>query len=72
VKVTLVSALLSTKLWAYPWMIAVLVVFIAYQTYLIVLGPSPGLVALTFFDVIIVGLTWREYRKQRGIGSADD
>ncbi len=71
-KVTLVIALLRNKLWAYPWMIAVLLAFIAYQVYLIVLGPSPGLVALTIFDVLIVVLTWREYRKQRGIGSADD
>ena len=68
VKVTLVIALLRNKLWAYPWMIAVLLAFIAYQIYLIVLGPSPGLVALTVFDVLIVVLTWREYRKQRGIG----
>jgi uncharacterized membrane protein len=72
VKVTLVIALLRNKLWAYPWMIAVLLAFIAYQVYLIILRPSPGLVALTVFDVLIVGLTWREYRKQRGIGSADD
>ena len=53
-------------------MISVLLAFIAYQVYLIVLGPSPGLVALTVFDVLIVVLTWREYRKQRGIRSADD
>jgi len=72
VKVTLVIALLCNKLWAYPWMITVLLAFIAYQVYLIVLGPSPGLVALTVFDVLIVVLTWREYRKQRGIRSADD
>ena len=52
--------MLRNKLWAYPWMIAVLVAFIAYQIYLIVLGPSPGLVALTVFDVLIVGLTCRE------------
>jgi uncharacterized membrane protein len=72
VKVTLVIALLRNKLWAYPWMIAVLVAFIAYQIYLIVLGTSPGLIALTIFDVLVVGLTWREYRKQRGVGFADD
>jgi uncharacterized membrane protein len=72
VKVTLVIALLRNKLWAYPWMIAVLLAFIAYQVYLIVLGPSPGLVALTVFDVLIVVLTWREYRKQRDIGTPDD
>jgi uncharacterized membrane protein len=72
VKVTLVIALLRNKLWAYPWMIAVLLAFIAYQVSVIVLGPSPGLVALTVFDVLIVVLTWREYRKQCGIVSADD
>lgn len=72
VKVTLVIALLRNKLWAFPWMVAVLLAFIAYQVYLIILGPSPGLVALTVFDVFIVVLTWREYRKQRGIGSAND
>ena len=72
VKVTLVIALLRNKLWAYPWMIAMLLAFIAYQVYLIVLGPSPALIALTIFDVLIVVLTWREYRKQRGIRSADD
>jgi uncharacterized membrane protein len=69
---TLVIALLRNKLWAFPWMVAVLLAFIAYQVYLIILGPSPGLVALTVVDVFIVGLTWREYRKQRGIGSAND
>jgi uncharacterized membrane protein len=53
-------------------MITVLLAFIAYQVYLIILGPSPGLVALTVFDVLIVVLTWREYRKQRGTRSADD
>jgi len=72
VKVTLVIALLRNKLWAYPWMIAMLLAFIAYQGYLIVLGPSPGLIALTIFDVLIVVLTWREYRKQRDIGTPDD
>jgi uncharacterized membrane protein len=50
VKVTLVIALLRDKLWGYPWMIAVLVAFIAYQVYLIVLSPTPGWVALTAFD----------------------
>jgi uncharacterized membrane protein len=72
VNVTLVIALLRNKLWAYPWLIAVLMAFIAYQIYLIALRPISGLAALTVFDVLVVGLTWREYRKQRGIGSADD
>ena len=40
-------------------------VFIGYQLYRIALQPSAGLVLLTAFDVVIVALTWREYRRQR-------
>jgi uncharacterized membrane protein len=65
VKVVLVTALLLNKLWAYPWMIVVLLLFIAYQLYRIALAPSAGLIALTVFDLVIVVLTWREFRQQR-------
>lgn len=70
VKVVLVAALLRNKLWAYPWMIAFLLVFIGYQLYRIVLSPTLGLIALTMFDAFIAWLTWREYRKQRSRTSA--
>jgi uncharacterized membrane protein len=65
VKVVLVTALLLNKLWAYPWMIVVLLLFIGYQLYRIALAPTAGLIALTVFDLVIVVLTWREYRQQR-------
>jgi uncharacterized membrane protein len=65
VKIVLVTALLLNKLWAYPWMILVLIVFIGYQLYRIALHPTVGMVALTIFDLVIVVLTWREYRQQR-------
>jgi uncharacterized membrane protein len=71
VKIVLVVALLLNKLWAYPWMIAVLLLFIAYQLYRIVLHPTAGLIGLTIFDVVIVALTWREYHEQRQ-GHHDD
>lgn len=64
VKVVLVVALLRDKLWAYPWMIGVLGVFIGYQLYRIALQPTAGLIALTVFDLVIVVLTWREMRQQ--------
>jgi uncharacterized membrane protein len=67
VKVVLVVALLLNKLWAYPWMIVVLLVFIGYQLYRISLDPTAALIAITVFDVVIVLLTWREYRVQRRI-----
>jgi uncharacterized membrane protein len=65
VKVVLVVALLLNKIWAYPWMIVVLFLFIAYQLYRIALDPTAGLIALTIFDLVIVALTWREYQQQR-------
>jgi len=67
VKVILVIALLLNRLWAYPSMIIVLLIFIGYQLYRIVLQPSTGMIALTIFDAVIVALTWREYRRQRRI-----
>ena len=65
VKVVLIGALLRNKLWAYPWLIAVLIAFIGYQTYQLALKFSIGLFLLTLFDIAIVLLTWREWRKQR-------
>ena len=67
VKVALVVALLLNKLWAYPWAIVVLLLFIGYQLYRISFDPTAGLIALTIFDVVIVLLTWREFRVQRRI-----
>jgi uncharacterized membrane protein len=61
VKIVLVWAVLKDHLWAYPWMIAFLLVFIAYQTYQILVSFSWGLLLLTAFDIFIVILTWREY-----------
>jgi uncharacterized membrane protein len=69
VKVVLVAALLRNELWAYPWMVAFLGVFIAYQAYRLSLGPSLGLAALTVFDAAVAWLTYREYRKQLALAS---
>ena len=67
VKIVLVIALLLNKLWAYPSMIIVLLIFIGYQLYRIALQPSAALALLSAFDVLIVTLTWLEYRRQRQI-----
>ncbi len=65
VKVALVLAVLQDRLWAYPWMIGFLLLFIGYQLYRLVLQPTAGVALLTVFDVFIVWLTYREYGKQR-------
>ncbi len=62
VKVVLVWAVLRDKFWAYPWMIAFLLVFIAYQGYQLIVGFTIGLLLLTAFDIFIVWLTLHEYR----------
>lgn len=72
VKVVLVWAVLRDRLWAYPWMIGFLLVFIAYQGYQLVIGPAWGLALLTAFDVLIVWLTVYEYAQHhtRDAGAA--
>ncbi|MFH5878542.1 DUF2127 domain-containing protein [Arthrobacter sp. NA-172] len=62
VKIVLAWAVLKDKLWAYPWMIAFLLVFILYQGYKIAVAFSWGMVLLTAFDIFIVWITAREYR----------
>jgi uncharacterized membrane protein len=65
-KIVLVALVLKDRLWAYPWLIALLLVFIAYQLYRITFVHfSVGLAALTVFDAVLVWLTWREYRAKR-------
>lgn len=65
VKIVLVAALLRDKLWAYPWMIGFLIIFIVYQIYRMALAFSIGLLLLTIFDAVVVWLTYREYGRQR-------
>ncbi|WP_170133050.1 DUF2127 domain-containing protein [Arthrobacter livingstonensis] len=65
VKIVLVWAVLKDKLWAYPWMIAFLGVFILYQSYELVVAFTWGMVLLTAFDIFIVWLTVHEYRAHR-------
>ncbi len=67
-KVVLVALVLRDKLWAYPWLIVLLLAFIAYQLYQITaVHFSAGLTALTIFDAALVWLTWREYRGRRAL-----
>jgi uncharacterized membrane protein len=64
-KVVLVIAVLRNHLWAYPWMIALLGAFIAYQLYRLAEHLTVGLTLLTIFDAFVVWLTWREYGQKR-------
>lgn len=65
VKLALVAGLLRRKLWAYPASLVVLGLFIAYQLYRYTHTHSAGLIVLTVFDVVVMGLVWHEYRLLR-------
>jgi uncharacterized membrane protein len=62
IKIILVVSLLRNKLWAYPATIVTLFLFIAYQLYRQSYGFSAILILLTLFDILIVSLTWHEYK----------
>lgn len=64
-KAALVTALWFDKMWAYPLTIVVFTVFSCYQIYRFTHTHSIVLAVVTVFDVLIICLTWSEYRTQR-------
>lgn len=65
IKVFLAWAVLEDWGWAYPLMLAFLVVFIGYQGYEIAVHQGIGMILLTAFDIFLVWLTVLEWRKHR-------
>lgn len=63
VKLGLVYCLLKKIVWAYPYAIIVLGMFLAYQIYLLITQPSIGMALFALLDVIIMILVYGEYRK---------
>jgi uncharacterized membrane protein len=61
IKAFLVVGLLRNKLWAYPVSLAVLGLFIVYQLYRFSYTHGGGLIVLTLFDIMVMGLIWHEY-----------
>jgi uncharacterized membrane protein len=65
IKALLVTALWFDALWAYPLTIFVFGVFCLYQMHRFLYTHSLTLILITVFDVLIIWLTWREYRDQK-------
>ena len=65
VKVVLVTCLLLNKLWAYPWALVILSLFLLYQAYQLITAPSFGMAFLTILDILIIGLIYREWQNVR-------
>ncbi len=62
VKLWLIVGLLRKRLWYYTVAITVFGLFIAYQLYSWAFTHSLWLLVLTALDLIVIGLTWHEYR----------
>jgi uncharacterized membrane protein len=65
VKAGLVAALLLKKRWAYPVAIAAFLLFLIYQMYRYLLTYQIGLLLLSGLDIVVIVLTWLEYRRLR-------
>ncbi len=65
VKVVLVTCLLLNKLWAYPWALGALGLFLIYQIYLLITNPTFGMAFLTVLDTAIIFLVYREWQQQK-------
>lgn len=68
VKVVLVVCLLRNKLWAYPFGLVALTLFLLYQLYEMAMHPTFGMGFLTVLDAIIIWLVWREWQQVKRDG----
>jgi uncharacterized membrane protein len=66
VKLALVWALLARIALAYPISMVVFAGFILYQLYRYAFTHGTGLLLLSGFDFLVIGLIWFEYRAMRG------
>lgn len=63
VKIGLVAALMLKLKWAYPAAIAAFTIFLVYQMYRYSHTHSPELLVLSVLDVLVIILTWLEYKR---------
>lgn len=70
-KLWLIIGLLRQRLWYYPTALIVFSLFIAYQLYRYSFSHSIWLLLITVLDVVIIGLTWHEWRylRRRQLGA---
>jgi uncharacterized membrane protein len=70
IKAFLIGALLKNKLWAYPWSLVVLALFVVYQLYQILTAHSLIVIAITLFDLVVMYFIYREWRIVKEHGGA--
>lgn len=65
IKLWLVVGLLRLRLWYYPTALVVFGAFVVYQLYRFSETHSLTLLLITAVDLVVIGLTWHEYRYLR-------
>jgi uncharacterized membrane protein len=68
-KLWLIAGLLRRRLWYYPVSIAVFALFIVYQLYRMSFTGSMWLALLSVIDLVVIVLTWHEWRYLRRAGA---
>ncbi len=66
VKALAAGALLTERRWAFPFGIAILSAFVLYQLVRYVETGAIALLAVSLFDLLVIGLIAREYRSKFG------
>jgi len=69
IKFILVILLWRKKIWAYPLTIVSLILFIIYQMYRYTVDHSVVLLMLTIFDIIMILLTFVEYKSMKSLNN---
>ncbi|MDE2181530.1 MAG: DUF2127 domain-containing protein [Alphaproteobacteria bacterium] len=62
IKLWVIAGLLRERLWYYPVSLVVFGLFIAYQLDRYAGTHSPWLLVVTALDLVVIALTWHEYR----------
>ncbi|MDE1925115.1 MAG: DUF2127 domain-containing protein [Patescibacteria group bacterium] len=65
IKMFLIIGLLREKRWYYPTAMVIFGLFIVYQLYRFSFTHSLWLLLITFLDILVIWLTWHEYRYVR-------
>ena len=67
VKLWVIIGLMRERLWYYPVALVVFTAFIIYQIHRYTLTHSVSLLLITVIDLVVIWLTWHEYRYLRGL-----
>jgi len=62
IKTFLIVGLLREKLWYYPLSMLVFGAFVAYQLFRFQVTHLLWLMAITILDIVVIAMTWHEYR----------